>query len=88
MSVRDTVNNWFGQRLACGALARDTEAYNQVAAALPELIAQLDPTDAPAPIDATDAAAEPPADKTSAKGAKASDATLTPAAPANPLPTA
>lgn len=48
MSVRDTINDWFRTRLASGPLARDTEAYNQVMGALPDLIARLDPADAPA----------------------------------------
>lgn len=63
MSVRDIVHDWFRQRLASGAVARDTEAYNQVVAALPDLIAQLDPSDvAPiAPAALADAKpAEPP----------------------------
>lgn len=47
-SIADTVNSWFAQRLACGALARDTEAYNQAHAALPDLIARLDPEYEPA----------------------------------------
>ncbi len=38
MSVRDTINTWARERLSGGALARDTEAYNQVHGALPELI--------------------------------------------------
>ena len=46
MTPSDIVNDWFRERLACGALARDTEAYNQVAAALPDLIGRLAP---PAP---------------------------------------
>jgi hypothetical protein len=41
MSRADTVNTWFRERLATGALARDTPAYNQVAAALPDLIGRL-----------------------------------------------
>jgi hypothetical protein len=48
MSTADTVRAWFSERLANGPLARDTAAYNQVFAAIPDLIARLDP--APAPI--------------------------------------
>ena len=58
MSTADLINDWFRERCAGGALGRDTEAYNQVVAALPDLIARLDP---PAP------AADP-----AAKGAKPS----------------
>lgn len=53
MSVADTVNTWFTESCGGGPLARDTEAYNQVVKALPDLIARLDaqipaPTPAPA----------------------------------------
>ena len=41
----DLVNDWFRERLASGALARNTEAYNQVSGALPGLIALLDAAD-------------------------------------------
>lgn len=51
MSVADIVNTWFAEKCACGALARDTEAYNQVAAALPDLIARLSPAAPEAPAD-------------------------------------
>jgi hypothetical protein len=44
MSIADIVNTWHRERLAGGPLARATEAYNQVIAALPELIARLDPS--------------------------------------------
>ncbi len=44
MSNADIVNEWFRERLACGALGRDTDAYNQVRTALPELIQRLDAT--------------------------------------------
>ena len=43
MNTADTVNEWFREHLQCGALARDTEAYNQVVAVLPVLIAQIGP---------------------------------------------
>jgi len=46
MSTTDTINDWFRERIACGAVARDTEAYAQVLGALPDLVARLDP---PAP---------------------------------------
>ena len=49
MSVADTVNEWFRQRLAGGPLAQHTPAYNQVAAALPALIAELGGETAVAP---------------------------------------
>ena len=61
MSTADTVNDWFRERCANGALGRDTEAYNQVVTALPDLIARLDP---PAP------AADPPPAKPAAKASK------------------
>lgn len=46
MPIADTVNGWFAERLQCGPLARDTEAYNQVVTALPDLIARLTPAPA------------------------------------------
>jgi hypothetical protein len=42
MPVADIVNAWFKERLANGAIARDTAAYNQAHAALPDLISRLD----------------------------------------------
>lgn len=48
MSVADIVNTWFIENCAGGPLARNTEAYNQVVTALPDLIARLTP---PAPAD-------------------------------------
>lgn len=45
MSTADAVNEWFRERLACGPIARDTDAYNQAFAALPDLIARLATTD-------------------------------------------
>jgi hypothetical protein len=51
MTPQEIVNAWFGERLANGPLARDTEAYNQVYAALPDLVSRLTPA-APAPIPA------------------------------------
>lgn len=75
MSKADIVNSWFTQRLGCsGPLARDTEAYNQVVGALPDLIGQLDSAEATATTDlATVAAAvqasfTPPAPATEKKG--------------------
>lgn len=41
MPVTDIVNTWFRDTCAGGPLARNTEAYNQVIQALPELIARL-----------------------------------------------
>ncbi len=68
--ISDTVNTWFAERLATGAIARNTEAYNQAVAALPDLIARLGGTtsnDAPAaPAPATSAPS------TSTKGSAAS----------------
>ena len=55
MSIKDTVFAWFNDRLANGAIARDTEAYNQAFTALNDLVARLDP---PAP----EPTPEPPAD--------------------------
>ncbi len=51
MSVADIVNSWFTENCAGGPLARDTEAYNQVVAALPDLIARLTPAAPDAPAD-------------------------------------
>lgn len=48
MSVDDIVKTWFTENCAGGPLARDTEAYNQVVGALPDLISRLTP---PAPAD-------------------------------------
>jgi hypothetical protein len=42
-SAANVVNTWFSERLASGALARDTPAYNQVVSALPDLISRLAP---------------------------------------------
>lgn len=42
MSKAPIVKAWFSERLASGALARDTEAYNQVVAAMPDLISRID----------------------------------------------
>ena len=47
-TTADIVNIWFSERLATGAIARNTEAYNQAAAAVTELIARLSPAPAPA----------------------------------------
>jgi hypothetical protein len=47
MPNADIVNGWYRERLCSGPLARDTEAYNQVVAALPDLIARLDAAEAP-----------------------------------------
>lgn len=80
MSVRDTINEWFRTHLASGPLARDTEAYNQVRGALPDLIAQLDPSDvAPVPEPETqpDAAPTPEADKAT-KGSKSTQTSSAP----------
>ena len=54
MLVADTVNEWFRQRLAGGALAQHTPAYNQVVEALPALISALQggPVGEPAPAEA------------------------------------
>ncbi len=60
--IADTVNAWFAARLACGAIARDTDAYNQALAALPDLVARL--TGTPAEQAAADSAA--PAAKSAA----------------------
>jgi glutathionylspermidine synthase len=48
--VRTTVYTWFEDNLRGGALARATDAYNQVQTALPKLIEQLggEPAQAPA----------------------------------------
>ena len=61
MSIADIVNTWARERLATGAIARDTDAYNQVFSAVPDLITMLEsasetPAEAPA-----EAPAEPPA---------------------------
>lgn len=76
MSVADTVSTWFRERLAGGALARDTAAYNQVLQALPDLTARLGPPAAPPASTVTGAAApaeprqEPPSE---VEGASAPD---------------
>lgn len=51
MPIADIVNTWFRDTCTNGPLARDTEAYNQVVTALPDLIARLgdQPSPAPAP---------------------------------------
>jgi hypothetical protein len=59
MSKADIVNAWFNERMRGGALARDTDAYNQVVAAIPDLIARLDAADAPAPAAAAKPASAP-----------------------------
>lgn len=41
MSHADLVNTWFREKIACGAIARDTEAYNQAFKAIPDLIERL-----------------------------------------------
>lgn len=46
-SAANVVNTWFSERLASGALARDTPAYNQVVSALPDLISRLAPPSVP-----------------------------------------
>lgn len=40
-STPDIVNTWFAESIATGAIARNTEAYNQVLAAKDDLIARL-----------------------------------------------
>ena len=65
MAHSDTVKAWFNERLSGGALARDTEAYNQVFAELPNLIARLDPEAVPAQI-AAEAVPEAPATESAA----------------------
>lgn len=40
-SITDTVNAWFSDRIAIGAVARNTEAYNQAYAARADLIGRL-----------------------------------------------
>jgi len=56
MSTKDTVYAWFNERLAGGAIARDTDAYNQAFTSLPDLIDRLDPDAAVAKIAADEAA--------------------------------
>lgn len=59
-TIPETVHAWFGERLANGAIARNTEAYNQAVAALPDLIARLDPEAAlPTPTPTPDAEQDP-----------------------------
>lgn len=66
MSSKDIVNAWFGERLGVWPLAGHTEAYNQVFAALPDLIERLDgPTPEPGveePADPEPAEPEAPAE--------------------------
>jgi hypothetical protein len=54
MSTADIINSWFRDRCAGGPLGRDTEAYNQVAEALPDLIARVEAA-APAAAPVTEA---------------------------------
>lgn len=69
MSIADTVNTWFTERLANGPLARDTEAYNQAVSALPDLIERLTPTtDATAAADAETTQSDAGADVTGSTG--------------------
>lgn len=49
-SAANVVNTWFSERLASGALARDTPAYNQVVSALPDLISRLASPSVPDPV--------------------------------------
>ena len=69
MTTADIVNSWFSDRLANGALARNTEAYNQAHAALPDLIARLT-GDAPAAPDQTDLEPTPASSPAPAAGKK------------------
>lgn len=73
MPIADTVNGWFAERLQGGPLARDTEAYNQVVSALPDLIARLTPApSAPSPTsDASTADSGTVADNSGKASAKA-----------------
>ena len=50
MSTADIVNTWVNDACNGGPLARDTEAYNQVVSALPDLIARLEAAAAPASV--------------------------------------
>lgn len=43
----EIVNEWFQEKCRGGALARDTEAYNQVFSAKADLISRLDQNAAP-----------------------------------------
>lgn len=47
MTKADIVNAWFRERLSSGPIARNTEAYNQLVGALPDLISRLEAADAP-----------------------------------------
>jgi hypothetical protein len=60
MAHADIVNSWFREHLAGGALARSTDAYNQVHTALPALIEALDSAEPKRSRKAV-TAAEPPA---------------------------
>ena len=60
ISCADIVNEWFRERIAAGAIARNTEAYNQASQALPVLIKRLDDAAAPAPGSALAASASAP----------------------------
>ena len=70
MSLADTINTWFAERIACGAIARDTDAYNQARVAKNDLIALLDP---PAPAPATESVASAAADPAPAPADPAAD---------------
>ena len=66
MSIAEIVNTWSRERLGCWPLAGHTEAYNQVAEALPELISRLEAAAAPpsAPPKSAKAAQPAPAEPT------------------------
>ena len=49
IDINAAVDTWFNTYLRNGAIARDTEAYNQVFAALPALKSALTPPSEPAP---------------------------------------
>lgn len=54
IEIREAIDKWFGQRIACGTIARNTEAYNQAH----EAVAALKDALAPLPIQPASAADE------------------------------
>jgi len=56
--IRSAIDQWFRGNIACGAIARNTEAYNQAHAAVAALKDQLAPLGQPKPAQPAPAAEE------------------------------
>lgn len=75
MDVDQIVKQWFHERIATGAIARDTAAYNQAHAALPDLLTRLHGAAEAPPAGEPEAPAQEAAEKPSpAKGKTGPDA--------------